>query len=407
MSANRLRVCLVAPSLDILGGQAVQADRLRGALADVPSLDVDFLAVNPRAPGPLRALQRVKYARTIVTSMIYAWTLLRRVRRYDVLHVFSASYFSFILAPLPALIAARLFRRPAILNYRSGEAEDHLTRWKRTALPGVRLASIVAVPSGYLVEVFRKFGVDARSIANFVDIAHIPFRERATPRPIVLSNRNFEALYDVATTLRAFAIVQQAVPEASLIVAGSGREEVSLRALAATLGVRHVTWAGAQPPAAMGRLYDEADIYVNASTIDNMPTSIIEAFAAGLPVATTSAGGIPYIVEHERTGLLVGERDPDALAAAVLRLLREPGLARRLATAARTECEQRYVWPAVREQWETLYHDLVESHARSSRAPVRSDRSARSESPNRTTTPSNRTMNDIESSERPAVAGRA
>jgi len=116
----------------------------------------------------------------------------------------------------------------------------------------------------------------------------------------------------------------------------------------------------------MGRLYAEADIYVNASTIDNMPTSIIEAFAAGLPVATTGAGGIPYIVEHERTGLLVAERDPAALAAAVLRLLREPGLARRLSTAARAECEQRYVWPAVREQWETLYHELVESRARSS-----------------------------------------
>ena len=384
MTAGRVKVCLVAPSLDILGGQAVQADRLRRALGQVPSLDVHFLAVNPRAPGPLRALQRIKYVRTVVTSMMYVWTLLRRVRHYDVLHIFSASYFSFILAPLPALIAARLYRKPSILNYRSGEAEDHLTRWKRTALPGVRLATLVAVPSGYLVEVFRRFGVDARSIANFVDVAHIPYRERTTPRPILLSNRNFEALYDVATTLRAFALVQRELPDASLIVAGSGREEASLRALAESLGLRHVTWAGAQPPEAMGRLYDAADIYVNASTIDNMPTSIIEAFAAGLPVASTGAGGIPYIVEHGRTGLLVGERDPEALASAVLRLLREPGLARRLAGAARAECEQRYVWAAVRDQWEALYHSTTH-----------------------TTTQSNRTMHDIESNDRPAVTGRA
>ena len=407
MAAAPVRVCLVAPSLDILGGQAVQADRLRRALGDLPSLEVDFLAVNPRAPGPLRALQRIKYVRTVVTAMIYAWTLLRRVRRYDVLHVFSASYFSFILAPLPALLAARLFRKPAILNYRSGEAADHLTRWKRTALPGVRQASVVAVPSGYLVAVFRKFGVDARPIANFVDVGHIPYRERATPRPILLSNRNFEPLYDVATTLRAFALVQRDVPDAALIVAGTGRDETMLRALAATLGLRNVTWAGAQPPDAMGRLYGEADIYVNASTIDNMPTSIIEAFAAGLPVATTGAGGIPYIVEHERTGLLVAERDPAALAAAVLRLVREPGLAHRLSTAARAECEQRYVWPAVREQWETLYHELVESHARTSHAPARSDRAGHSASTTRTTTQSNRTMNDSESNARPAVAGHA
>ena len=381
MPADRVRVCLVAPSLDILGGQAVQADRLRRALEDVASVDVDFLAVNPRALGPLRHLQRVKYVRTVVTSAIYAWTLVRRVRRYDVLHVFSASYFSFLLAPLPALIAARMFRRPAILNYHSGEAEDHLTRWKRTALPGVRQASVVAVPSGYLVAVFRKFGVDARSIANFVDVDHIPYRERATPRPILLSNRNLEPLYDVATTLRAFAIVQRQVPDASLIVAGSGREEEALRALAATLGLRNVTWAGAQAPEAMGRLYDAADIYVNASTIDNMPLSIIEAFAAGLPIATTAAGGIPYLVEHERTGLLVTERDPDALAAAVLRLLREPALAQRLATTARAQCEQQYVWAAVRDQWESLYHDLVQSHARSSHAPARSERAGTRQTP--------------------------
>jgi hypothetical protein len=208
-SSTPVRVCLVAPSLDIMGGQAVQADRLRRALGSAAALDVEFLPVNPRAPGPIRWLQRVKYARTVVTSILYAWSLLVRTRRYDVLHVFSASYFSFILAPLPALLAGRLFRKPTILNYRSGEAEDHLTRWKRTGLPGVRLASSVVVPSGYLVDVFRRFGIQALAIANFVDVSHLPHRDRLTPRPVLLSNRNFESLYDVATTLRAFAIVQR------------------------------------------------------------------------------------------------------------------------------------------------------------------------------------------------------
>ena len=365
-----VRVCIVAPSLSILGGQAVQAERLRKALGDVSSLDVGFIAVNPPAPGILRALQRIKYVRTVVTSMLYVWALLRRVRQYDVLHVFSASYFSFLLAPVPALIAGRLFRRPTILNYRSGEAEDHLTRWRRTGLPGVRLARSVVVPSGYLVDVFGRFGVEARAIANFVDLDHIPYRERLTMRPLLLSNRNFELLYDVATTLRAFAIVQREYPDASLLLAGAGREEANLRSLAATLGLRNVTWTGAVVPEAMGRLYDAADIYVNASTIDNMPTSIIEAFAAGLPVATTGAGGIPYVVDHERNGLLVPERDPEALASAVFRLLHEPGLAHRLASAARAECEKRYVWPAVRDQWEALYHSLAGSPARSGERPT-------------------------------------
>jgi L-malate glycosyltransferase len=379
-SSTPVRVCLVAPSLDIMGGQAVQADRLRRALGSAAALDVEFLPVNPRAPGPIRWLQRVKYARTVVTSILYAWSLLVRTRRYDVLHVFSASYFSFILAPLPALLAGRLFRKPTILNYRSGEAEDHLTRWKRTALPGVRLASSVVVPSGYLVDVFRRFGIRAEAIANFVDVSRLPHRERLTPRPVLLSNRNFESLYDVATTLRAFGIVQREYPDAALLLAGAGREEANLRALAASLELRNVTWHGALAPEAMGRLYDAADIYVNASTIDNMPTSIIEAFAAGLPVATTDAGGIPYLVANERTGLLAPACDPDALASAVFRLLREPGLAHRLAAAARAECEQRYTWSAVRDQWEALYRNLARPHVRSEVPGGVPDRASRADS---------------------------
>jgi len=379
-SSAPVRVCLVAPSLDIMGGQAVQADRLRRALGSGAALEVEFLPVNPRAPGPIRWLQRVKYARTVVTSILYAWSLLARTRRYDVLHVFSASYFSFLLAPLPALVAGRLFRKPTILNYRSGEAEDHLTRWKRTGLPGVRLASSVVVPSGFLVDVFRRFGIQAMAIANFVDVSHLPHRERATPRPVLLSNRNFESLYDVATTLRTFAIVQGEYPDAALLLAGAGREEANLRALAASLELRNVTWHGALAPEAMARLYDAADIYVNASTIDNMPTSIIEAFAAGLPVATTDAGGIPYLVTHERTGLLAPTRDPDALASAVFRLLREPGLAHRLAAAARAECEQRYTWSAVRDQWEALYRNLARPPVRSEVARGVPDRASRADS---------------------------
>ena len=85
-----VRVLIVAPSLDILGGQAIQADRLLKLFEQEPRLRVDFLPVNPRLPGWLRSLQQIKYVRTVVTSIAYAWSL-RRVRQYDVVHAFSAS----------------------------------------------------------------------------------------------------------------------------------------------------------------------------------------------------------------------------------------------------------------------------------------------------------------------------
>jgi L-malate glycosyltransferase len=368
-SPQPVRVCLVGPSLDILGGQAVQLQRLLSRLREVPSLTVDFLPVNPRLPGPLRALQRVKYLRTVATETAYVASLLSRVRKYDVIHAFSASYSSFLLAPTPAILAARLFGRAVVVNYRSGEAPDHLAR-SPLAVRLLGLAEAIAVPSGFLVDVFSRFGLGAQPIFNFVDIDGIPYRERPTPRPVFLSNRNLEPMYNVGCVLRAFARVQERWPEASLTVAGDGRQRAELEALAARLGLRHVTFVGRVRPEDMPALYDAADIYLNAPDIDNMPTSIVEAYAAGLPVVTTDAGGIPYIVEHERTGLLVPREADEAMAAAALRLLEEPGLAARLTAAARAECVGRYTWPAVRAQWEGLYHGLARGRLADVPAPA-------------------------------------
>ena len=355
---GRLSVCLVAPSLDILGGQAVQAQRLLARLREVPSLDVHFLPVNPRLPGPLRLLQRVKYVRTVVTSVAYVAALLRQVPRYDVVHAFSASYFSYLLAPLPAMLAARLYGKRAVLNYRSGEAGDHLRR-SRVAVRSMRLADAIVVPSGYLVDVFAEFGLRARSIFNFVELEALPFRERPHPRPVFLSNRNLEPMYNVGCVLRAFAAIQRRVPEASLIVAGYGSQRAELEALVASLELRNVEFTGRVRPEEMPALYERADVYLNAPDIDNMPNSVIEAFACGLPVVTTDAGGIPYIVAHERTGLMVPRGDADGMAREALRLLAEPTLALRLARAARAECLRRFVWPAVRGEWERLYTGLA------------------------------------------------
>ena len=198
-----MRILVVAPSFDILGGQAVQAARLISHLRELPFLDVGFLEINPRLPGPLRKLQAVKYLRTVVTSLVYIATLLKRVPKFDVIHVFSASYFSFVLAPSPAIMIAKLFAKKVLLNYHSGEAEDHLTRWRRTAPWTIRLADEVAVPSAYLVRVFAKFDVQARAINNLIELDDFTFRERNRLRPVFLSNRNLETHYGVDCVLRA------------------------------------------------------------------------------------------------------------------------------------------------------------------------------------------------------------
>jgi glycosyltransferase involved in cell wall biosynthesis len=344
------------------GGQSIQAARLFERMNDEPSLSVSFLPINPRLPGAFGKLQKIKYVRTVVTSLAYVAMLLRRVRRCDVAHVFSASYFSFVLAPTPAILVAKLYGKKVVLNYRSGEAEDHLARWRRTAIPTIRLADAVVAPSGYLVDVFARFGLRARAIYNIVETDRFRFRRRSPPRPVFLSNRNFEALYNVGCTLRAFALVQRRVPEARLVLAGEGSRRAQLERLAADLGLRNTEFVGRVAPERMPGLYDGADIFLNSPDIDNMPGSIIESFAAGLPVVTTDAGGIPYIVTNGETGLMVPRGDHEAMAACALRLLEEEGLASRIAENARAAC-RKYSWHSVRDEWVKLYYEVTREGA--------------------------------------------
>jgi glycosyltransferase involved in cell wall biosynthesis len=353
---TKLRVLLVAPSLDILGGQAVQASRLLARLSREDDIEVSFLPHNPRLPGPLRKLQSIKYVRTVFPALFYVALLLARIPKYDVIHIFSASYLSFLLAPTPAILIAKLYGKKVVLNYRSGEAADHLKHWARTALPIVRMADEIAVPSGYLVDVFEQFNLKARAVFNFVDTDRFRFRKRVPLRPNFLSNRNLEPMYNVACILRAFAMIQQRFPEARLTVAGDGSQRAELERLARELNLRGVEFAGRVAPQKMPELYDAADIYLNSSNIDNMPGSIIEAFASGLPVVTTNAGGIPYIVTDSETGLLARLDDHKAIAERAIRLLEDKGLASKIITLAHEEC-RKYNWDAVKRDWLDLYHE--------------------------------------------------
>ena len=166
---RRLKVAFVAPSLRILGGQAVQADRLLRPGRNDPDVDAWLVPVNPLPPKLLRWTLRVKYLRTVVTELTYLPLLVRQLARADVVHVFSASYASFLLAPLPAMLVARALGRPVVLNYRSGEAPDHLQR-SAIARKTIARVDLNVVPSRFLVDVFRGFGIDATIVPNIVDL---------------------------------------------------------------------------------------------------------------------------------------------------------------------------------------------------------------------------------------------
>lgn len=350
---NGVRILIVAPSLNIMGGQAVQADLL---LRNFRREDVaaDFQPHDPVPWWPLNYLTRIKYLRTVIVSVFYLGGLLRRIPRHDVIHVFSASYLSFLLAPAPAILIAKLFGKRCILNYRSGEADDHLTRWRRSCHWIIRKADLIVVPSGYLVEIFGRHGFRAEAIFNISDFNIFKFRDRASVAPRVLVARNLEPLYDIETALRAFARFRDRYPQATIKIVGSGSDERRLRRLVADERIAGVTFTGRVEREAMARLFDEADIFLNASVIDNMPVAIIEAFYCGLPVVTTNAGGIPYVVRDRENGLLCAMRDDDALAQALVTVMEDSQLRAAIIAGGRADAA-RFSWEQVREQWAGVY----------------------------------------------------
>jgi glycosyltransferase involved in cell wall biosynthesis len=353
---------IVAASLDILGGQAVQAERLVRHLQQEPSLEVSFLAINPRLPGKLRKLQSIKYVRTVTTSLLYVLNLLREVRKYDVIHIFSASYLSFLIAPTPANFVSKLYGKKIVLNYHSGEAEDHLRRWRRSTLPILNLCDAIVVPSEYLVRVFASFGLKASAIFNIIELDKFAFRERNQLRPVFLSNRNLEPHYGVDCVLRAFARIQQQTPEASLTVVGDGSQREALEKLTTELNLQHTSFTGRVEHEQIYEHYTNADVFLNASRIDNQPLSILEAFACGLPVVTTNAGGIPDIVTDQKTGLVVAVDDCKTLAERATKLLCDRNMSITITKNAREECSK-YTWEVVCEQWLRLYREVAGNSA--------------------------------------------
>lgn len=339
-------IVIVGPNLP--GGQAVQVRALADGLRS-DGYAVRVVPIYARFPRALRPVRKVRYLRTLLNEAVYIASL-HELRRADVVHIFSASYWSFLLAPVPAIVAAKMLGKPVVLHYHSGEAADHLQRWGAIVAPFLRMVNAIVVPSAYLQSVFASYGYATRVVPNVIDTERFGYRERRGLRPRLLSARNLESHYRVDNTLRAFALLKERFPESTLTVAGAGTEESRLRAMAPA----GVQFAGSVDPESLPALYADADIFVNSSVVDNQPVSILEAFSAGLPVISTGIGDIPSMLRNGEAGVLVPADDPRATADAIARLIEAPDLAARIARRAREEVE-RYTWPSVRELWRDVY----------------------------------------------------
>jgi glycosyltransferase involved in cell wall biosynthesis len=360
MSFSGLRILLVGPLPPPAGGMANQtrqlAELLRGEAASVE-------IARTNAPYRPAWSERLKGVRALFRLLPFLIALWRGAGRADVAHVMANSGWSWHLFAAPAIWIARLRGVPVVVNYRGGEAGAFLERQGGAVRTSMRRAALLAVPSGFLQQVFARYGMPARIVPNIIDLAR--FHPADLPRemggaPHLLVARNLEAIYGNDNALRAFALLSEHFPAATLTLAGAGPEAESLKALARELGVAdRVRFAGRLDRDQMAALYRDADLMLNASRVDNMPNAILEALASGIPVITTDAGGIPFIVEHRRTAMLVPVDDTTALAVAAREVLGNAALRAALVSQGLAEVE-RYRWDSVRAQLLAAYQTAIQ-----------------------------------------------
>ncbi len=352
------RVCIVGPLPPPSGGMANQCEQLLRLLS---AEGIDPIHVRTNSPYRPAWVGRVPMLRALARLLPYLWQLRQGIARAQVVHLLANSGWAWHLLAWPAIVIAGWQRRPVIVNYRGGLADSFLAgapAFVRRALASV---SLRVTPSVFLQQVFARHGLGAEVIPNIIDLGRFSPAERPPfgDAPHLIVTRNLEPIYDIPTAIHAFAQVRQRFAGARLTVAGSGPERAALEALVESLSLRDcVRFAGRIDNAAIPALYASADCLINASTVDNMPISILEAFASGVPVVSTRAGGIPDLVTDGVDGLLVPIGDAQALADGALRVLGDAGLAdalRRAGLARAQDCS----WPQVREQWLAAYRRVA------------------------------------------------
>lgn len=357
MTLEKLRVGLVGPLPPPFGGMANQTQQLAELLSG-KEITVSIVQVN--APYRPSWIGRVPFVRAVFRLLPYIVSLWRLAGRSDLIHVMANSGWSWHLFASPAIWIAHWRKIPVVVNYRGGEAEEFLNKSASKIQWSLSRASALVVPSGFLQDVFGRFGVMAEVVPNIINLER--FRNsspnRCTRRHLLVA-RNLEPIYDNETAIRAFALVHSCHPDTTLTIAGSGPEAKALQTLVKNLSLSSaVKFTGRLEPQAMAKLYREVDIAINPSLVDNMPNSVLEALASGIPVVSTNVGGVPYIVSDNETALLVPARSAEAMATAVIRLINEPDLCDRLIRSGLAEV-QRYTWNTVWPLWQKVYKSAL------------------------------------------------
>jgi len=262
-----------------------------------------------------------------------------------------------------AYVVSRLclfLKLPYISIIRGGNFLNRMQRSRHFSDKLLRGGSYTIVPSTFLEHNFLLAGYSALYIPNFIELENYQFKKREILEPRILWVRAFHVIYNPLLAIEVISILNN--PNVHLCMVGSDtdgiRSKVEKRIAALNLE-NQVLLKGRLLKKEWIELSKSYDIFINTTTIDNMPVSVIEAMALGLPVVSTNVGGIPYLLEHEKNGLLVASDNPMEMAEAINNLLNNPVIGQQLSFEARKKVEE-FAWEKVKTKWFTVLDKFVE-----------------------------------------------
>lgn len=319
---------------------------------------IGFSAVAGTARGQMTGSFLEDLLARLIAKTDYVRHLIRQIPRYDVVHVHGGDSKDIVRLALPALVLARFFGKRTVLHLTSADTERFLDSRGGWFHPFLKAADAIVVGSRYLQKTVGRSHLGSTILTSPVDLETIVHRKRQALQPRILVDCDLEPERNVACALKAFRLVKQKYPRAEITIIGEGSRFDALHRLAAGFNVHGVSFAGRTEPSQTGTIYDDHDLFLVSSSQDESPSSLVRAFAAGLPVVTTDADGLLHMVRDRVNALVVPINDHAGLADRIIELVEDNQLTETLSLQGKKEAVK-YSWGRVRQDWVNLYMNLA------------------------------------------------
>lgn len=287
----------------------------------------------------------------ILRMLDMMWHTIRYARQTDFVLIDTYSTSNFWYAVIVGYVC-RLLKLPYIPILRGGDLPNRIKKSHKTSKRLFTNAKINIAPSQYIIDAFKSVGIDNITyIPNTIETAQYTFKKRSVVAPRLLWVRSFSKIYNPLMALKVLKNLTNTYPKASLTMVGPEKDESYKECLAfAKANDLPVIFTGMLSKEAWRSIANDHDIFINTTNFDNAPVSVIEAMALGLPVISTNVGGLPFLITHEKDGLLTPANEIELFCNSVVRLLKEPQLCATLSENGRKKAES-FDWAVLKVIW--------------------------------------------------------